>query len=415
MKSHLKLCALALSFLGLTACSSIANQTPDQMYRTSMQRQFKQDSQYNFTGKLFVQTSPNANAKTREQALNTLIERETAIAKWKYQDNPKMRSKTQIRQRAEKKLASSELLAEHFAKNISVPVSGAWDLPNGKLEIVPEIRYETRASGAYFKLPIQIDAKQSSALIDLAGASAFADAYTVRNDLAVEPINNRYVRITLPESLRKNIPLKDLFKSLPKAFDDGIAQMDKTQFAMLPLDERAKRLGATYRISHKQNSEQGEIYSTALFNSIVQQLEENQKNGTAQSDVSPENHAKFIEMLKTIKQSMEEARKNVKAVGENGESEIANMESLLNKIEVETELYLDGKGRILALVQAADMPDELFDKLFYGKHVRLIYETEMQYSSKPVFVIQANESNTVDLEKISPKFKELMDKTIQAE
>lgn len=102
MKSHLKLCALALSFLGLTACSSIANQTPDQMYRTSMQRQFKQDSQYNFTGKVFVQTSPNANAKTREQALNTFIERETDIAKWKYRDNPKMRSKTQIRQRAEK-------------------------------------------------------------------------------------------------------------------------------------------------------------------------------------------------------------------------------------------------------------------------------------------------------------------------
>lgn len=113
--------------------------------------------------------------------------------------------------------------------------------------------------------------------LTLLACRLFSDVYTVRNDLAVEPINNRYVRITLPESLRKNIPLKDLFKSLPKAFDDGIAQMDKTQFAMLPLDERAKRLGATYRISHKQNSEQGEIYSTALFNSIVQQLEDNQK------------------------------------------------------------------------------------------------------------------------------------------
>lgn len=413
MKKHLKLGTLALSLLGLTACGSVANQTPDQMYLTSMQRQFKQDTQYNFTGKMFAQILPSETddkpSQAREDKLahltQYLIEREKCECEG---DESKMPKTAELRQQAERKLSSQDALTQHFVDSISLPMSGAWDLPNGKFEVVPEIRYETRNSAAYMKLPIQINAKEANILIDPAAVSPFIDRYASEKKADFTAINNRYVRITLPEQARQILPLKDIFHSLPKALGDAHAVLDKSQFSSLPLDERAKRLGATHKIAYTSNSKQDEAYVAALFKSVLAQVEEKHKNGTAQSRIPAENYQKFLDGMKHVAQSVEKSSEQVEPVAE--ENELASLENMMKNMRTNTEMYLNNQGRMLAYVQYVDLPTELTERFFYGKRVRVMSEMEMQYNAKPVFQIQANESNTVDLTEIAPEFKAILDK-----
>lgn len=412
MKKSVQLCSISTIALALSACSSVANQTPDEMYRTSIQRQFKQDAQYNFTGKVFVQVQPNDDSnkasEARQSALDSMIEHETARAEWYYRDEPEMQKPAKVRERAEQKLAKSEKIAQHFSDSLSVPFSGAWDLPNGKFEMVPEIRYETRNLAAHAKFPLQINAKEQSVLIDPAAVSVYMDLFAPEPKADFERINNRYLRVKLPENVRQFFPMKDLFGALPKAFDDAHAVLDKNRFKAQALDERAKRLGATHKISYTSNKQQDDAYIAAMLNSMVQQLEEKQKNGTAQSNITAENYSKFIEGMKAIAQEVDKSSKEVKTVSENDST--PSTEDMLKSLSVETTLYLNKQGRMLAYVQQADLPQELTKTFFYDKRLRLTSEMELQYNKQPVFQIHANEHNTVDLEKVSPDFKKFVER-----
>lgn len=110
--------------------------------------------------------------------------------------------------------------------------------------------------------------------------------------------------------------------------------------------------------------------------------------------------------MRQVTESMEKASKEVAQVSEEGST--PSLEEMLSQIQINTEMYLNNKGRMLAYVQYIDLPNNLTERWFYGKRFRLISEMEMQYNGKPVFQIQSNESNTVDLEKIVPELKEKM-------
>lgn len=412
MKKYVQLYGISAIALALNACSSVANQTPDEMYRTSIQRQFKQDAQYNFTGKVFAQLqAPDGSSKaneTRETALNDMIVRETERAEWQYRDEPEMRQPNKIIERAEKKLANHEKIAQHFSESLSIPFSGAWDLPNGKFEMVPEIRYETRNLAAHAKFPLQINAKEQSLLIDPAAVSVYMDLFAPEPKADFERINNRYLRVKLPENVRQFLPMKDVFAALPKAFDEAHAVLDKNQFKTQPLDERAKRLGATHKISYTSNKQQDDAYIAAMLKSITQQLEEKQKNGTAQSNIKAENYSKFVEGMKAITQQAEKNSQEVNTVDE--ESSSPSPEAILKSMSIETTMYLNKQGRLLAYVQQTDLPQELSKMFFYDKPLRIISEMELQYNKQPTFQIQTNENNTVDLEKVSPDFKKFLER-----
>lgn len=396
MAAKWKFSLLAISAVVLSACSSVANKTPDEMYRYSMQRQFKQDSQYNFTGKVALDVLPETNAEARNAELEKLIEVEKNMAEWRYDDEPEMQKPEKIRERAENKLASKEMYMQHFFTHITLPISGAVDLPSGKLEMVPEIRYETRNAISSVKLPMLLDAKSASLIIDPSAVSPFLDMAKQRvGDTDGEPLNNRYVRITAPDELRDKAPWKDLFKALPKAFDDGYATYDKSAFTLLPLDERAKKLGATHRISIKTSAEDSDKMGRAIFNSLIEQLKQKQQDNTAQSNIKAENYTKFIETLSKIKETKPDTAADEK------------VQKLLK--DLTTEVYVNNQGRLLSYVQSAVLPDEVSDKLSYGKKLRVQYEMDLNYNKAPVFVIQPNETNTVDFKKIFPKVGEKLE------
>lgn len=397
MAAKWKFSLLAISAVVLSACSSVAEKTPDEMYRYSLQRQFKQDSQYNFTGKIAFNVLPEINEKARQAALDKLIESETQVAEWRYDDEPEMQKPEKIRERAEKRLARSDFMAEHFINHVSVPFTGAYDLPSGQFEIVPEIRYETRNAISSMKLPMLIDAKNASLIIDPAAVSPFLDmnASKMGDDFAGEPINNRYVRITVPDDLRKKLPMKDLFMAFPKALDDAYATYDKSAFTVLPLNERAKQLGATHRIGIKSTSGKDDQVATVLVNSLVEQLAQKQKDGTAQSNVKAEDYTRFVEVLRAANQETEE---------------LSDYKKALKNTVLESEAYFNNQGRLLSYVQSAVMPDEFSEKYLDGKKMRVQYEFDMNYNKKPTFVIQPNETNTIDLKKVYPKVQEMLDK-----
>lgn len=390
MAAKWKFSLLAISAVVLSACSSVANKTPDEMYRYSMQRQFKQDSQYNFTGKIALNVLPETNAEARNAELEKLIEVEKSMAEWRYDDEPEMKKPEKIRERAENKLVSKEMSAQHFLTHVTLPISGAVDLPNGKVEMVPEIRYETRNAISSAKLPMLLDAKSASLIIDPAAVSPFLDMVKQRTgDTDGEPLNNRYIRITASDELRHKAPWRDLFKALPKAFDDGYAAYDKSAFTLLPLDERAKKLGATHRISIKTSGEANDKMRQVVLDSLIEQLKQKQQDNTAQSNIKAENYTKFIETLSKIKETKTDTAADEK------------VQKLLK--DLTTEVYVNNQGRLLSYVQSAVLPDEVSDKLSYGKKLRVQYEMDLNYNKAPVFLIQPNETNTVDFNKVFPK------------
>lgn len=397
MNAKWKLGLLAMSAMMLSACNSVANKSPDEMYRYSMARQFKQDSQYNFTGKIALQVLPETDEEARQNELNKLIETEKRISEWRYDDQPEMQKPAKIRERAENKLKGKEMTITHFFNHITMPITGAYDLPSGRLEMVPEIRYETRNAISSIKIPMQIDVKNASLIIDPTAVSPFLDGMKLRYDDAKgEPLNNRYVRITAPEHWRNKLPMKDIFGALPKALDESYALYGASAFTALPLDERAKKLGASHRIGLKTTPATEDKVAKAFINHLVEQLKQKQSDKTAQSNVQPEDYAKTIELLSQVHEKWDENENN----------EIKNM---FKNIDIEVEVYVDRQGRLLSLVQTAHLPNEFTKNLAYGKKLNLYYEMDLNYNKQPVFLIQPNETNTVDLKKVFPQGQELLE------
>lgn len=67
-----KLLFISLAVMGLSACSSVAQQqaqSPKDWYVLSLQRQFKEDSQYNFQGTAKLELG-KASEAVREKMLN---------------------------------------------------------------------------------------------------------------------------------------------------------------------------------------------------------------------------------------------------------------------------------------------------------------------------------------------------------
>lgn len=406
-----KLGLLAMSVALLSACSTVADKSPDELYRYSVQRQFKQDSQYNFSGKMWLDVQPES-AEARETRLDNEFNK---MVKNHSDHINSAERRQEARQYFEKKFKMKELANQHLSNSVSLQFAGAWDLPNGKAELQPEIRYETRNAIASIKVPMLIDVKSESLVMDLAAVSPFIDMSATQSDEKLEPIDNRYVRVTLPENLSKKLPLKDLMAAFPKATEAGLATYDKSLFTALPLDERAKKLGATHRIAVKSTTEQDEKMMQMIFASLAEQLAQKQQDGSAQSNVSAEDYRRFVDVLRAISDAKQKERLKVKSLesleGAINAETAKNMANMAN-ISVESEIYLDNQGRILSQVQSWTLPEET---LFAGRKVRVMSEMDINYTKKPVFVIQPNESNTVDLKVLRPELHQKLASLLQSD
>jgi len=379
MKIILKSALAGAVALALSACGSMqtAPQKPADLYRHGMQRQFKQDTQYNLSGKA---TFALYETEQSRQKRHERIERDVKWkAEWAQLDKKPLSATEQneIRQKSQKDQARNDKIAYTLFNAVSVHYTGAVDLPRGKIEFVPELHYETRNALGSLKVPMQLDIKAQTAYADLGAFEPGLPA--AESELSADkPI----VRFRLPQPWQNKIPFADVWRALPKAYAESIKALGDDAFTALPLNDTARKIGARHRIALHSNSKQSIASTQALFQSLQQQLREQGKPSNA--NISQADYDRFVASLDAISSAVQDMT-----------SAIADKQP-----PVEYEFYYDGKGRLLAYF--ATMQLENLDGLMrHGLRIKI--EAYNHYTRTPQFTLQATDVNTVDFEQAFPQ------------
>ena len=380
MKTILKSTLAGAVALALSACGSMqaAPSKPADLYRHGMQRQFKQDTQYNLSGKAtFALYETEQSRQMRHEKIESNVKWE---ADWAATHDKKPLSaaeQNEIRQKSQKERARSDKIAYTLFNAVSVHYTGAVDLPRGKIEFVPELHYETRNALGSLKIPMQLDIKAQAAYADL---GAFEPSLPLADSAlsADKPI----VRFRLPKQWQNKIPFADVWHALPKAVDESTKALGDDAFTALPLNDTARKIGARHRIALHSNSKQSVESTKVLFQSLQQQLREQGK--PSNPSISQADYDKFIASLDAISSAIQGMT-----------TAIADKQP-----PVEYEFYYDGKGRLLAY--SATMQLENLGGL-RGHGLRIKMEAYNHYTRTPQFTLQANDANTVDFEQAFPQ------------
>ena len=379
MKTILKSSLAGAVALALSACGSMqaAPSKPADLYRHGMQRQFKQDTQYNLSGKA---TFALYETEQSRQKRHERIERDVKWnAEWAQLDKKPLSAAEQneIRQKSQKDQARNDKIAYTLFNAVSVHYTGAVDLPRGKIELVPELHYETRNALGSLKVPMQLDIKAQAAYADL---GAFEPSLPLADSAlsADKPI----VRFRLPKQWQNKIPFADVWHALPKAVDESTKTLGDDAFTTLPLNDTARKIGARHRIALHSNSKQSVESTKALFQSLQQQLREQGKPGNA--NISQADYDRFVAGLDAIGSAVQDMT-----------SAIADKQP-----PVEYEFYYDGKGRLLAYFATMRM-ENLSGLMGHGLRIKM--EAYNHYTRTPQFTLQTSDANTVDFEQAFPQ------------
>ena len=423
MKSSIRLLAVATSALALGACSSIGNKSADEMVRYAVQHNLTRDNQYNFEGKMFVQEvempEPQADlvaVAAADEAEDTAEAAGAAAAAAaeaaKYTDDDVIAAAAAAAEAAEDpELVEAEAWASpltleteaeyaqwmrHWMRSISVPYTGAVDLPAGKIEMIPELRYDTRNAMASMKFPVQININDLSLLADPAAVAPFVDMFA--SGSSMQPLGDKLVRVGLPEEWRKHIPMQSILAAIPKAIDDGYAALDKQAYQKLDMDEDGRKVGARYRVGLNTTLQQSNQLTAAMMESLRSQLAETAKNNP-QAGISAEDYEYTIEAIAWFAKLYA----NPGSLG--GDTE---MEQILGAMKTHTDFYLDGRGRIVAMRQNMTFPPLLSVLMGSEKNYQVISWWRLNYTGKPTFTLQSTPQNTQDLTQIFPYLGTLM-------
>ena len=423
MKTSIRLLAVATSALVLGACSSIGNKSADEMVRYAVQHNLTRDNQYNFEGKMFVQEvempEPQADlvaVAAADEAEDTAEAAGAAAAAAaeaaKYTDDDVIAAAAAAAEAAEDpELVEAEAWASpltleteaeyaqwmrHWMRSISVPYTGAVDLPAGKIEMIPELRYDTRNAMASMKFPVQININDLSLLADPAAVAPFVDMFA--SGSSMQPLGDKLVRVGLPEEWRKHIPMQSILAAIPKAIDDGYAALDKQAYQKLDMDEDGRKVGARYRVGLNTTLQQSNQLTAAMMESLRSQLAETAKNNP-QAGISAEDYEYTIEAIAWFAKLYA----NPGSLG--GDTE---MEQILGAMKTHTDFYLDGRGRIVAMRQNMTFPPLLSVLMGSEKNYQVISWWRLNYTGKPTFTLQSTPQNTQDLTQIFPYLGTLM-------
>lgn len=408
MKTSVQLLAVAASALVLGACSSIGNKSADEMVRYAVQHNLTRDNQYNFEGKMFVQEVdlPTAQAASAASVDDTVAATataaeaevgaatEAAVAATDAaaaEDANAMAAAAAPAMPADKATGYAQWMG-HWLRSVSMPYTGAVDIPAGKFELVPELRYDTRNALVSVKLPMQVNINDLSLLVDPAAVAPFVDMYAATDNRSMKPLGDKLVRISMPGKWRQHIPMQSILAAVPKAMDDGYAALDKQAYQKLDMDEEGRKVGARYRVGLITTLKQNNHMASVMAESLRSQLAEAAKSNP-QAGISAEDYANTIEALGWLVKLYA----NPEAL--TGDAE---MEKLLGDMKTHTDFYLDGRGRIVAMRQNMAFPPLMSALVGDGKNHNAIMWWRLHYTAKPTFGLQPTAQNTQDLSQLFP-------------
>ncbi|WP_239325054.1 hypothetical protein [Snodgrassella gandavensis] len=381
--------------LVLSACSTVGNKTPDELVRQGVQRNLLHDNQFNFTGQIRLLADQDEVKKSSDKVADQALDHKTqATDSASSSESVRKKQATKISAKANKESScvydnsaedcdkKNEPLngaLSFIAQNTTIPFSGAVDIPRGKFEFVPEMRYEASNILFSIKMPIQMDLKKKMLIADIRAIKPFFNVFSSTIGRSSKILDKPYIAKKFPERANK-LPLKELMLAAPKAIDDGYASYDKKAFAHLSIDEAGKKIGAHYRIRLNSTDEQDRVMLAAIFDSLSEQLKQSEIRETssnARADQSQQKNYAAVQKLLT------EKREQV-------------LNDKLDKLKYDsaiTDFYLDDRGRLLAM---HEMYRFIFDnsRISRNKTINTSLWIEFDYTSHPKFTLNQTPENT---------------------
>ncbi|MGY8624496.1 hypothetical protein [Chromobacterium violaceum] len=248
---------------------------------------------------------------------------------------------------------------DQVGRSVRVNVSGAIDAPSGRMEAIPELRFERRNLLASIKMPLQFHAQDMSLLLDPSAVDLFLPSLRKQS--------GKFIRARLPADMAARIPLKEMYQAMPKIIDDAYAQVDKQAFSLQPLDAYAGEVGAHYKLRMELSRQQEQKLTLQMLDSLAKVAREQAKQ--------PDDKSGAEAMIRLV-QGL------IKLEPTSGE-----------KSRTVSDLYASRGGDLLALRQKIHIEAPEFSGDAY---------VNVRYShyGKPQFVYQLSESDIVDFDKL---------------
>lgn len=427
MKSVVSLGAVLICSILMSACSSITAETSaNELVAQAMARQISHDNRYNFEGKAYLKLEKyQSDSEQNHPAAKALVD--DAVSAIYHADNATSQNGTHLT-RDEKMAQLMAKYGNRWLGAFSMPYTGAVDLPNGRMEIVPELRMQTRLSQSSVKLPIMLDFKEGAFYADPEAISFWTDP--IMEIFHLPAVDNRLIAFKLSAEQKSRIPLKNIFKAMPNATKHGYAALPAHAFQKKEMDEFGKNIKAKYRIfselSWADYGKMGEHGLQALRDDLVQQGAE---DGVSAADY--QNTVDFLdkilqqqrelneEMLKhetAVEQKTKSIAEQIASQNRYQENDVAKQaakrkmvetKKVLDGFRLQENTYLDGKGRLMAkrtkLLLPKELDKELAQLLGQTQTVRLYADSHYSYTKKPVFTLQPNQQNVLDLNELLNK------------
>lgn len=427
----------------LSACTTMDTNHPDKMYRQAVMNNIQKDNQYNFSGKVSLQveevkeasaavsaasasTNSDADAVTSAEvdaAAEEMKESASAITET-VENSDETHTHTlaweELNDEILEAVQKNYPMVEPFLKNSAMHVDGAMDLQQGKLEMIPSLNISTHNYGMWAKLPMQVDGKRQSILMDVRGYLGWLqNGYWLPNT-EVKGLKRleqgALLEINQPEDVKERYPIKTVFKALPKGLEGYLGAMDASKFKLVPLDDYGRQINAAYQVQLEYDYVDSWKWSKAMLQSYNQEFlrlqREEPEEGISEKAYNDVKSALLLGamMMGGDENSCKQADEGENLVDENTNDSLAcsgkEMQQELEKMMAGSpkmlhSLYLTRSGRIVGVQ----------DKMVLrGKKSpqQMVYLSQMKFHDygRPTFTLDAAKQPTVSIWELIKEIKQ---------
>lgn len=132
-------------------------------------------------------------------------------------------------------------IVDEMLKSFSVELRGAVDLKTSRVEVVPTFRFARPNVETWLRVPLLTELNTMSFWVDASALNLALPQLRGAN-------RDKLVKFQVPQDKVKDLPVDAILAELPQLVKRVYSAVDKKAYTFQPLDERAKQLGASYRI-----------------------------------------------------------------------------------------------------------------------------------------------------------------------
>lgn len=233
---------------------------------------------------------------------------------------------------------SSASSVDEILKAMSIEISGAWDLPKKRMEMIPVVRFDQRNLQSMVRFPLIIDANpETRVLVDPSALSLFMES--------LKPYDGKFVQVPNALAAMMGDPFDPAKREQIKKI---YAQIDPKSFSFQPLNDLDKKWGANSKVRVALDEKQ----LSALFCRVI---------------------AAQLLAGKSTSETNEESEESCM-----GMNDLLSEQGLIGQVYMDLGLDSQGRTRSMQFHITMQQPDE-------GKNMTMVFNMHMFNFGSPKF------------------------------